>query len=264
MTGRPNFSEHRKLKKSTGEHIAAAVEKRLIQFNIAERVDALSYDTTANNTGVHKGAATLLKKKLGRDLMDLPCRHHSLEIYLKSVFELKHAASSAPGVPIFDRFANAWVTLDHKSFESGIEDVISIFTENEVVDITKFCKNQLLKTHSRKDYTEFLELVLVFIGAERYKIRTPGATSHARWMAKAIYSLKIFLFREQFELTSAEIDGLRDICIFLIKLYIKPWYGCTNAIAAPLQDLNFVKDCIKFAQTDAAVSAAVLKKVTNH
>lgn len=45
---------------------------------------------------------------------------------------------------------------------------------------------------------------------------------------------------------------------------MKVWFGCTNAIAAPNQDLNFVKDSIAYAKTDSAISAALLNKVKNH
>lgn len=101
-------------------------------------------------------------------------------------------------------------------------------------------------------------------GGEKIGFRLPGPTSHARWMAKAIYTLKIFLFRQQFTLSNKQKSALREMCIFLIKLYIKPWFECTNAIKAPLQDLNFIKDSIKYADTDSAISKVILKKMSNH
>ncbi len=41
---------------------------------------------------------------------------------------------------------------------------------------------------------------------------SPGADHRARWMAKGIYCLKIYLFREQFRLTTQEGAALRRIC----------------------------------------------------
>lgn len=65
---------------------------------------------------------------------------------------------------------------------------------------------------------ELIELILIFHGecpSDEITIKKPGAIHHARWMAKALYSLKIYLFRDQFHLNIKEKIGLRDIlCIF--------------------------------------------------
>ena len=44
-------------------------------------------------------------------------------------------------------------------------------------------------------------MALILLGVERYNFHKPGPTSHARWMSKAIYSLKIFIFHDQFLVT---------------------------------------------------------------
>jgi len=44
------------------------------------------------------------------------------------------------------------------------------------------------------DYRELLQLVLIFLGRKQLQgvtLRAPGPMHQARWMAKAIYSLKI-------------------------------------------------------------------------
>lgn len=65
-------------------------------------------------------------------------------------------------------------------------------------------------------------------------------------------------------MTRKELAALRDICIFLILMYIRAWFRCPSAIAAPKQDLNFIKEAVAYAEIDAAVSAAVLHKMKNH
>ena len=50
---------------------------------------------------------------------------------------------------------------------------------------------------------------------------TPGAMHHARWMSKVMYSLKVWMFRSQFVLTPKEEEGLREVCIFVVRLYLK-------------------------------------------
>lgn len=76
-------------------------------------------------------------------------------------------------------------------------------------------------------------------------------------MSKSIYSLKIFLLRDEFPLTEEELNCLRDVCIFIVKIYIKAWFGCTNAIAAPSQDINFIKNSVDYCETDPMISAAI-------
>ena len=38
--------------------------------------------------------------------------------------------------------------------------------------------------------------------------KSPSAVHYARWMAESIYSIKIYLFREQFKLTKQEENNL--------------------------------------------------------
>ncbi len=64
--------------------------------------------------------------------------------------------------------------------------------------IIHFIEDQLA-THKqlRDDYRELLELTMIFLGGipkNGISFHIPGAVSHARWMSKAIYAFKIFLF----------------------------------------------------------------------
>jgi len=45
----------------------------------------------------------------------------------------------------------------------------------------------------------------------------PGAFHQARWLSKTIYTLVIWLFRNQFRLTAHEENRLQDVCIFIIR-----------------------------------------------
>lgn len=105
--GTTKFLGAPKLESSSGVNIAEAVYRRLVDWNIVEQVKAISYDTTAINTGVKAGAAVLLERKLQHNIIHLPCRHHIYEIILRHVFESKLSLTSGPGVVMFDRFAKA-------------------------------------------------------------------------------------------------------------------------------------------------------------
>lgn len=82
--------------------------------------------------------------------------------------------------------------------------------------------------------------------------------------AKAIYCLKIFIFRNEFNLTRQELQGLRDICIFIVKIYIKAWYNAPLACKAPFQDLMFLKDLHFYNKINEKISQATTKKFCSH
>ena len=95
----------------------------------------------------------------------------------------------------------------------------------------------ITKFQQRDDYKELLQLALLFLGepltvADVY-IHAPGAFHRARWMAKIIYCLKVFLFRAQFHLSLRELSDLREFNIFIMKIYLKTWYcgTCYNCAA---------------------------------
>jgi len=256
------------LNTGTGSDQANAVYQTLVEWCLTENVQAFCSDTTASNTGRLNGACVLLEQLLECEIVYLPCRHHIYEIVLKSVFDLKLSGTSGPDVDIFKRFQLAWVTMDTKMFNSGIENCIVMSSVNDVCDdIIKFSIDRLEENHPRDDYRELLELTVIFLGGilpNGIHFKKPGAIHHARWMAKAIYSLKIYLFREQFRLTVKEETALRNICIFIIRLYIKSWFDAPSAIKAPFQDLTFIKNLLNYIAIDKDTSQIAIKKFCGH
>jgi len=117
----------------------------------------------------------------------------------------------------------------------------------------------------RDDYRELLELTVIFMGATPAKgvsFKRPAGLHRARWMAKAIYCLKIWIFRQQFQLTSKEAKGILDICIFAVHIYVEAWFTAPSACSAPRQDLKLLKAIHNYA--DASVSKIAMKKFTGH
>ena len=56
----------------------------------------------------------------------------------------------------------------------------------------------LLEQQPRGDYRELLEQSVTVLGgvpARSIEFKHPGAISHARWVAKVIYALKVYPFR---------------------------------------------------------------------
>src|SRR5262249_49853891 len=86
-------------------------------------------------------------------------------------------------------------------------------------DLISFIHDQLTKMQPRDDYRELLQVSLLFLNVPQaggQHIIAPGAYHRARWMAKLIYCLKIYLFRSQFNLTARELQGLREFNVFVL------------------------------------------------
>lgn len=257
-----------KLQSSSGSEIAGAVYKLLIDWNIADAIAGASFDTTACNSGRLRGAAVLLEQKLGRSLLYLPCRHHICELSLRAAFESKTGKTTGVNVPLFAKFKGLWKNMDKNKFKSGVQDrYVATHLKNVKKEVVDFCKVELAKKHARSDYLELLELTLIYLGENlegHNRFRVPGPMHHARWMSKAIYTLKIFIFRDEFKLTVQEHKSLCDISIFIVRFYVKLWFRSTIAAEAPYQDITYLREMQKYKQVDKVLSVAVIDKITNH
>jgi hypothetical protein len=74
------------LDSGTGHNQALATYQLITEWGVADQIIGMSFDTTASNTGNHKGAAVLLEKMLSRKLLYLACRHHIMELVAEAVF----------------------------------------------------------------------------------------------------------------------------------------------------------------------------------
>uniref|UniRef100_A0A2S2PCY9 Uncharacterized protein n=1 Tax=Schizaphis graminum TaxID=13262 RepID=A0A2S2PCY9_SCHGA len=257
-----------KIPNGTGEAQATAVFELLEEWNLIERIHFMSFDTTASNSGVKAGACVLLEKKIKRDLLSLACRHHILELIIESVFNALMGASSGPNIKIFQRFAEKWNEIDVEKYESGIiEDAVASKLNPQKYVLVKYINDQLATFQPRDDYKELLQLSLIFLGdetAKDFKIRRPGALHRARWMAKLIYSLKIFLFRSQFKLTARELSALEAFNVFVIQVYIKYWYTASSGELAPYNDLNLLKELDNYKKSNIVIGNAAAKSFSRH
>jgi len=252
----------------SGENQADAIFQLLEKWQIKENVQAFSFDTTASNTGRYQGCCVLLEQKLERDILYLPCRHHIYEIILKTAFDSTMGQSSGPNVQIFNKFQESWSKLNKEEFTSGVTDEYVKESLPNIDDLLNFAMTNLKEgKHPREDYRELLELMIIFLGGiplRGISFRIPGAFHHARWMSKAIYCLKIFIFRNQFFLSHDDLNGIKNICIFIVRLYVKAWIRSPFATEAPLQDLQFLGDLYLYKDINEHISRVALLKFCNH
>lgn len=183
-------------------------------------------------------------------------------------------------------------SFDTTKYKPGTDDLeIVKQLGNNVKSLKLFIQNtmesEVKKGIVRKDYYEILEPSLLFLGEkiihktkkellnpsqpgaattskQRVLFHHPGADHHARWMSKAVYSLKIYLFREQFHLTAREKKGLADFNVFVVRFYLKAWFQCPLSVSAAMLDLKFVKDMIDFIDEDKKLATAIITKFSSH
>ena len=253
----------------TGLATASAVVQCLEDWDMVHKVVGMSFDTTSSNTGLALGACTLLQQKLGRPLFHFACRHHILELVAEAAFTTCFAPSSGPDVAIFKRFQTNWNLIDQTKFDpmmpGDLDSMIAneLFTRKEQVIL--FCSNKLESAQPRNDYREFLELVIILLGSSPQRgIRfiRPGAMHRARWMMRMIYAIKMYLFRNQFQLSAKELSGLKHFAAFTVTVYVKAWFTASSAIAAPAGDLAFLKELVSYP--NAEIAKATSKKFANH
>ena len=124
-------------------------------------------------------------------------------------------------------------------------------------------------THSfaRADYGEVAEITMSLLGEDPPRgahWKRPGAIHQARWMARNIYSIKMFMFAEKLNYEDEMKEKLLRICRFLSLFYTTYWLKSPCAADAPLNDLSFIKDLMSYAETDPQLAGAILDKTKNH
>lgn len=111
--------------------------------------------------------------------------------------------------------------------------------------------------------TKQQQLALTFLGEFSPKsIPTPGCTSRARWMQKAIYSLKMFMYRKEPNAEIKDITLLGDICLFLVFVYIPYWYDFTTASHSLFNDILLIKNKKLFSNINKRIAESALDKFT--
>jgi len=235
-----------KVGSGSGEDQCNACVRALDEWQLKHLVRGLVFDTTASNTGLKKGACILIEKALDTELIWIPCRHHVLEIMLSDVFKVSLGTSNGPDIALFKRFQLQWLHIDKNKFEpADEEDLFTGMPDGLVQEMRSFYADAIYsKASPRDDYRELLQLCHVLLGGSfdgtSGFFRAPGALHQARWMAKAIYSLKMFLFRGQMKLTPREAAGLKTISVFVALVYARFWHEAPIAERAPLNDLNLL------------------------
>ena len=243
-----------KLPAGTGEAAASAVIEHLFQWDAVPAVVGMCFDTTAVNTGPHSGACVKL------NLLWLACRHHMLEVLLSDIFTVCLGVSTGPEILLFKNFRAIWPDLAH----------VPQATERPLItapdDDMQFIKQQLDVVQTREDYLELLRLAARCVGVEvDAAIRRPGAIHRARWMAKAIYCLKMLITysgnEHLLKLTGRQLRGLQRFGRFVCLVYIQSWYTCRSAADAAFNDIALQQRIREYDDVDISrIGQKMLKR----
>lgn len=257
--------------KGTGEEMAKVVLKEVDKFDVRRHIIGICFDTTASNTGLSQGACVRIENDFKRILLWLACRHHTHELILKGVFdECYPVPSSAPDIKIFRKFQNMWDSLDKTVYTTMLdeEDSMQGFLKDQRMTMIHYLQNTLENgTYPREDYKELLQLSLLYLGGwsqNYFPFRVPGALHQARWMAKAIYALKIVLFTQQLlnfpGITKKELSGMKQIGYFVCLVYVRFWHESVISRWAPKNDLDMIQILDSYPDINVKKSALAAAK----
>ena len=264
--------------KGSGLNMAMATLQLLIDWGIFDRVIALCFDTTGSNTGPERGANVLIEQELGWQCLWLACLHHILDLLMEAAVVEKLGPTSGPREKYFAKFETYFNSLEEADKNTIVReaiDRIEIFApEDEVTRsfqaATKaFFINFMVSEPSfqRRDNLEFAHLVMLLSGVDPNLKWTDkaGAIHHARWMAAAIYILKMLLCGEsRFPMGQRQAKGLLDLAYFIVYVFARYWFASPVPADAPFLTLSLWKDIHEWASRDPSLSAVLKRKLDGH
>jgi len=184
------------------------------------------------------------------------------EILLSDVFAVCFVPSSGPEVTFFKRFRENWDKLPSHQPKLGTIPLIAASD-----GLKSFITDELTQKHPRDDYLELLQLAGYMVGLKiEATVRRPGAVHRARWMAKALYTLKIELLYDGNEkiihLTGRELQATQCFNRFVVEVYIQAWFSCRATVDAPSNDIQLINRLKDYG--NEAISKVGLKMMARH
>jgi hypothetical protein len=133
-----------------------------------------------------------------------------------------------PTIQSFEEFQKLWPVIEKSKFlPLERENCKSALVKKLAAEAKEVYLRSLESRFLRDDYLELVELSLLVLGAHpdpaNYMFKFPGANHRARWMARIIYVLKMFLFRKELGM-SAETTGQYNTVIIFFGFF-KPFYS---------------------------------------
>ena len=119
----------------------------------------------------------------------------------------------------------------------------------------------------REDYRELVELTVVFLGGRvprGFHLRKAGAHHTARFMAYAIYALKIEMMSERFPLSQEERRKIHRLAKFVAVIHSPAYLRSRIAATAPSVDVKYLSALKEYDEEDLEVAQTAIKSVFKH
>lgn len=247
------------------------IHQKIQEWEVGKRITTLVFDTTASNTGKHKGAAVLLHKLLKTPLFYHGCRHHVSELLAKNPWHVIFKKDPAPDVRMFVSLKTVWEKID----QTAPIKLVTLPNRQELVDLFAALleKDQFV----RGDYRELCATSIVLLGGEvaKFRFKKPGACHKARFMAFGLLALKLFAFSDQQIVRDCcfsekgmfngeQVVKLERFVRYALAFYIPQFLTCNIASDAPVRDLELYKNLTKFRDVDEALAESGLQTLSRH
>ena len=256
---------------STGEAQAEAVLEQIKAWSVDKNIVSLVYDTTASNSGVHRGATVRLQKALGRPVFFLACRHHMTELVVKACWYCLFEADLSPDCKFFADIKEEWDSLNISDQTEFITLSKDLQGRQEALAFYKellMRKNKRNELTVRDDYRELAECAVLLLGetppSGKIVWRKPGACHKARFCAFGIYSLKALAFAQQFDWDEDTITGLKQFCGFTTTIYIPHFLSSSIGCDATVNDLELFKKLFAYRSIDPQLAEESLVVLRRH
>ena len=127
-------------------------------------------------------------------------------------------------------------------------------------------KEKTKKTFVRGDYRQCTENTLALLGSapSNFFYHKPGATSSARWMGKVLYCQKMFMWPDQMSYDCEFTKKLHRINLFIALFYVPAWLKSNIGMDAPINDLTFPHDMLRYKNEDSTVADTAFNKLSSH
>lgn len=238
------------------------------EYNLTGRVVGLVCDTTIVNTGEFGGVCALFEDETETECLNIMCRRHIRELNLGCAMKSALGVIDAPTITIFDQVKDHWTRIKehgyqykpcHQSILNAPE--LRLLYEDAKITLMGHAQSKQI----RDDYSELVDLCLKFFGIKTNKsFMVPGSISKARWMAKAIYGFKMYLFRDELDLEEDFEDDLLQFVLFVSIIYCKHWNRCSNVFDAPSNDLLLIAELKEYSNYNELIAIPVLNNFLNH
>ena len=218
-----------------------------------DKIAGCVFDTTSVNTGELNGIVRRLETSLCHPVLELACRHHiyelvcgaSSEIVLGKTQGKNKKTTTSPYDSLFKKMADSWNTIATDKIDIFDHTLFSLTLAEHISEAKIFLYNWLDNEKTqRDDYQEMAKLCLIYLGGNlpkkmsNFKFRAPGAYTHARWMSKVLYILRLAMLKPHF---ANDIVRIRSLAVFYSVYYSRFWLTSIIPSEAPSQDLTCLR-----------------------